>query len=73
MITPQAIYIALLIVQEPLFRLEFLNWILNNRFQELFAPAHTSAGVHVEPLMVVDIESLEILRPYILSSVYASK
>lgn len=54
-----------LIVQEPFFRSDFLNWTLNNRLQTLLAGADVSDGVVVEPLMVIDIESLEILRPYV--------
>jgi hypothetical protein len=54
-----------LIVQEPFFRSDFLNWTLNNRLQTLLASANVSDGVVVEPLMVIDIESLEILKPYV--------
>jgi hypothetical protein len=54
-----------LIVQESFFRGDFLNWTLNNRLQDLLAGANVSDGVAVEPLMVVDIESLEIMKPYV--------
>jgi hypothetical protein len=54
-----------LIVQDLFFRGDFLNWTLNNRLQHLLAGAGVSDGVVVEPLMVIDIESLEILKPYV--------
>jgi hypothetical protein len=54
-----------LVVQELFFRGDFLNWTLNNRLQNLLAGADVSDGVVVEPLMVIDIESLEILKQYV--------
>jgi hypothetical protein len=54
-----------LVVLELFFRADFLNWTLNNRLQDLLAGANVSDGVAVEPLMVIDIESLEILKPYV--------
>lgn len=57
----------ILIVQESFFRGDFLNWTLNNRFQALLASSSISAAITIEPLMVIDIESLELLKPYVLS------
>jgi len=54
-----------LVVQELFFRGDFLNWTLNNRMQTSLAGADVSDGVVVEPLMVIDIESLEILKRYV--------
>lgn len=54
-----------LIVHEFFFRGDFLNWTLNNRLQNLLAGANVSDGLAVEPLMVIDIESLELLKPYV--------
>jgi hypothetical protein len=54
-----------LVVQDQFFRSDFLNWTLNNRLQTLLAGADVSDGVVIEPLMVIDIESLEILKQYV--------
>lgn len=59
-----------LVVQELFFRGDFLNWTLNNRLQDLLANANVSDGVVVEPLMVIDVESLEMLKPYVLAGVF---
>lgn len=59
-----------LVVQELFFRVDFLNWTLNNRMQALLAGADVSDGITVEPLMVIDIESLEMLRPYVQAGVF---
>jgi hypothetical protein len=57
----------ILVVQESFFRMDFFNWTLNNRFQSYIAAAQISSAITIEPLLVIDIESFEILKPYILS------
>jgi len=55
----------ILIVQESWFRFPFFNWWLNRRFQGLLAKAQVLPRVRVDPLIIVDIDSLELLEPYL--------
>jgi len=55
----------ILVVQESFFRFPFFNWQLNRRFQSLLEKASISPRIAVDPLVVVDIDSLERLTPYL--------
>jgi hypothetical protein len=50
-----------LVVQEPFFRFDFFNWMLNRRFTKLMKKGKVKA-IEVAPLQVIDIDSLERLK-----------
>jgi hypothetical protein len=50
------------LVQEPFLRGDFLNWMLNCRFKKLIQKSKVKA-IEIAPLQVIDIESLERLKP----------
>lgn len=52
-----------LIIREPFMRFDFMNWMLNNRFQRLKSKSKISSAIDVAPLQVIDIDSLERLKP----------
>lgn len=54
-----------LIVQEPALRWDF-NWLLNNSFKRLLRRARVTRAVEIMPLQVIDIESLEKMRPNLI-------
>jgi hypothetical protein len=51
--------VPVLVLQDHIFRVPFLNWYLNRRFQERIAHFHLRAGVAVRPLTVINIHDLE--------------
>ena len=55
-----------LIVQEPFLRGDFLNWMLNCRFKKLIQKSKVKA-IEIAPLQVIDIESLERLKPNLIT------
>lgn len=55
-----------LIVQEPALRWDF-NWFLNRLFKRLLRRARVTKAVEVMPLQVIDIESLEKMRPNLIA------
>jgi hypothetical protein len=52
----------ILIVQEPFLRFDFMNWMLNNRFQKLIKQKQVSRAIEVAPLQLIDIDSLERIK-----------
>jgi hypothetical protein len=55
-----------LVVQEPFFRFDFFNWMLNRRFSKLIRKSKVKA-IEIAPLQIVDIETLERLKPYFIA------
>jgi hypothetical protein len=55
-----------LVVQEPFFRFDFLNWMLNRRFKKLIKKSKVKP-IEIAPLQVIDIESLERLKPHLMA------
>jgi len=55
-----------LIVQEPFLRGDFLNWMLNCRFKRLIQKRKVKS-IEIAPLQVIDIESLERLKPNLIA------
>jgi hypothetical protein len=49
-------------VQEPFLRFDFVNWMLNNRFQKLIKKSQVTKAIEVAPLQVIDIDSLERIK-----------
>jgi hypothetical protein len=56
-----------LIVQEPALRLQILEGILSQRFLKLLRRKEISNAVRVEPLAVIDIDTLEDLKPHLMA------
>lgn len=52
-----------LIVREPFLRFDFMNWMLNKRFEKLKRKSHISNAFDIAPLQLIDIDSLERLKP----------
>jgi hypothetical protein len=55
-----------LVVQEPFLRGDFLNWMLDCRFRKLIQKSKVKA-IEIAPLQVIDIESLERLKPNLIA------
>jgi hypothetical protein len=55
-----------LIVQEPYLRWDF-NWLLNQKFKRLLRKSEVSNAFEVNALQVIDIESLERMRPNLIA------
>jgi hypothetical protein len=55
-----------LIVQEPFLRGDFLNWMLNSRFKKMIQKSKVKP-IEIAPLQVIDIESLERLKPNLMA------
>lgn len=56
-----------LIVQEPILRLSIIEEMLNRRFLRLLARKNVSEGVRVAPLAVIDIGTLERMKPNLIA------
>ena len=59
-----------LIVQEPYLRFDFVNMILNERFQKLINKKQITDAIEVAPLQVIDIDSLEMITMGIKAGVF---
>ena len=51
-----------LVVQELFLQFDFMNWMLNNRFQKLIKDSNVSSAISIAPLQLIDINSLERLK-----------
>jgi hypothetical protein len=51
--------VPVLVLQDHIFRVPFLNWYLNKKFQERLRRSRLRAGVFVRSLTVVNIQDLE--------------
>jgi len=51
--------VPVLVLQDHIFRVPFLNWYLNKKFQERLRYSRLRAGVFVRPLTVINIQDLE--------------
>jgi hypothetical protein len=56
-----------LIVQEPALRLQILEDILSQKFRNLLNGKRISNAVRVEPLAVIDIDTLEEMKPHLIA------
>jgi hypothetical protein len=56
-----------LIVQEPIMKLSIIEEMLSRRFLRLLARKRISKGVCVAPLAVIDIDTLERMRPNLVA------
>jgi hypothetical protein len=51
--------LPVLVLQDHIFRVPFLNWYMNQRFQERLAPLKLRPEVIVRPLTIIQIHDLE--------------
>jgi hypothetical protein len=51
--------VPVLVLQDHIFRVPFLNWYLNKKFQERLRHSRLRSGVSVRPLTVINIQDLE--------------
>ena len=56
-----------LVVQETFLGLDFMTEILNRRFQKLLKRAKITKAVKVMPLQIVDVDSLEVMKPNLIA------
>jgi hypothetical protein len=57
-----------MVVREPFLRAPFMNWMLNTRFKKLVKQSKITRRVQIEPLTVIDIDSLEILKNNLIAN-----
>lgn len=55
-----------IIVQEQFLRFGF-TWLLKGMFEELIAQSNVSAAISINPLQVLDIQTLETMRPNLIA------
>jgi len=56
-----------MIVQEPALRLQILEGILSQKFRNILQSKKISNAVRVEPLAVIDIDTLEEMKPHLIA------